>query len=404
MKTKIMQALMLICILMPASCATIQSTDKSTAQSGYVYKVPPSTGDGWQNASLSDVKMDEGKIAELVNNIRSKPANGNIHGIVIIKNGKLVLEEYFPGNDLELGQVSFNRDELHGCYSVTKSFTSTMVGIAIDKGLIKGTDETLVSLFPEYEKQLSGEKSKIKLKHVLSMTAGFDWDEISYPYKDKRNPYWGMLVTNKADSIGYVLDRPLRNDPGSRFTYNGGLPITLAKLVENKSSMKIKDFADKYLFQPLQITKYEWRCWDGACNLPRADGGLFLRPRDMAKLGYLFLNNGKWNGQQLISPQWIKEATTTYIDETILGGDIGYGYQWWKYSFWLGGDKNVSAFAADGWGGQRIFVIPALDLVVVFTAGMFHNAAPYLITSTMKGYVSSYIISAILPEKNKGMD
>lgn len=389
MKMKILKSTILICLsVLICSCAT---------EAKYVYKAPPSTGDGWRTAHISEVNMDGEKVADLIRDILDKPDYYNIHSVLIIKNGKLVLEEYFAGIDYEKGYVSASRDELHGVMSVTKSFASTLVGIAIDQGMIKGTDEYLVSFFPEYAKQLSGAaKSKIKLKHVLSMTAGFDWDETTYLYNDPRNPYWTILGSARDDIIGYILDRPVKNEPGSKFNYNGGLSLLLGKIVEKKSSLALKDFADKHLFQPLDVREYEWKCWDDACTVPRTDSGLFLRPRDMAKLGYVFMNKGNWNGRQIISARWIEEATQEHI-KTYPAMLTGYGYQWWLYEFSLT-DKNKKAFSAVGWGGQQIIVFPAFDLVVVFTAGNYSTPHREVVDRMYKN-VNDYILPAILSGK-----
>ena len=147
------------------------------AKTPYRYKIPEQTDDGWQTADASEMKLNKKKL----NDLAEKILNGtypNIHSVLVIKNGKLVFEEYFPGRDRVKGYVAFTREDLHGVVSVTKSFTSTLIGIAIDKGLIKGTEESLLAFFPEYKKELSANnKGAITLQEVLSMTAGFDWDE-----------------------------------------------------------------------------------------------------------------------------------------------------------------------------------------------------------------------------------
>ena len=228
------------------------------------------------------------------------------------------------------------------------------------------------------------------------MTAGFDWDETTYLYNDSRNPYGIMLGPERGNIIGYILSRPMKYLAGSTFTYNGGLSLLLGRIIEQRSSLKIKEFAKKYLFEPLGITKYEWGYWDGACAVPRTDGGLFLRPRDMAKLGYLFINRGKWNGQQIISSQWIEEATRVHINLYPMKL-TGYGYQWWQYKFEIN-NKTIESHVADGWGGQRIFIFPSLDLVVVFTAGNY--STPHRqVFDMMYDNVNQYILPAILPVK-----
>jgi len=384
MQKRILSALVLFCVLLLSSI--------SASAANYIYKTPPSTGDGWQTAALSDVHLDGEKIAGLIRDIQDKPKYYNIHSILIIKNGKLVLEEYFAGEDTEKRPISYGREDTHALMSVTKSFTSTLIGIAIDKGMIKGTDEDLISLFPDHAKALEGEcKKNIKLRHVLSMSAGFDWDEVSYLYNDSRNPYIGLVMARR-DMAGYVLGRPMKDQPGEKFTYNGGLSILLGNILERKSSLPLAVFANQYLFEPLDISTYEWGYWNKAGKIPKTDGGLFLRPRDMAKLGALFVNKGQWNGRQIVSARWIEEATREHSHPN-LPKVKGYGYQWWLLEFPVN-EKPVKAHVADGWGGQRIFVFPTLDLVVAFTAGNYFT--PHLqVGKMMYQTVNDYILPAV---------
>lgn len=370
----------------------------SASASDYIYKAPPSTGDGWQTADISDVNMDKEKIAGLIREISDKPLYYNIHSILVIKNGKLVLEEYFPGENSEKRHTDYGREDFHDMMSVSKSFTSTLVGIAIDRGMIKGAGENLVALYPEYAKKLEVEnKGRIKLNHVLSMSAGFDWDEVTYLYNDFRNPYFGIIVGARGDLIGYILDRPMKSQPGEKFAYNSGLTILLGNIVERTSSLTFPVFANQYLFEPLNITKFAWGHWNKKGKVPKSDAGLFLRPRDMAKLGQLFVNKGTWNGRRIVSAQWIEEATRTHSDPNRPEMVTGYGYQWWLYEFPVN-EKPVKAYAAHGYGGQRIFVFPTLDLVVAFTAGNYF--IPHAqVGKIMYQMVNDHILPAIGPVK-----
>jgi CubicO group peptidase (beta-lactamase class C family) len=370
----------------------IKPEDKSGIS--YKYKVPEQTNDGWQTDHILKVNFNEKKLSDFVNKIN----NGtfpNIHSVLIIKNGKLVLEEYFPGKEFERGYVNFTRDALHGVMSVTKSITSTLIGIAIDKKMIKDTDEELISFFPEHKDKLKANKTDgIKLSYVLSMTAGFDWDEWTYLYNDPRNSLWITCEREKKNIVGYILNRPLIDQPGSKFTYNSGLSLLLGVIIEKRSSMKIIDFAQQFLFTPLGISKYEW--WDKG-KVTRTDAGLSLRPRDMAKFGLLFVNKGKWDGKQIVSSKWIEEATTEQI-KVFPGMPIGYGYQWWLNNFNLN-NKIINSYVADGYGGQRIYVFPDLEMVVVFTAGNY-SMPGMMVINMMNNIVNNYILPAI-QEANK---
>ena len=319
-----------------------------------------------------------------------------VHSILIVKRGKLVLEAYFTGRNYDGDIVDFTRYDIHRVMSVTKSFTSTLIGIAVDKGLIGGTDEKLISLFPEYKQVLTADnKQEITLQHVLTMTAGFDWDETTYLYNDPRNPFHILLGPERHNMIKYILSRPLKHQPGSKFTYNTGLSMLLGVILEKRTGLKVAKFADQYLFGPLGITKYVWGYWDADQKVPRTGGGLQLRPRDMAKLGYLFANKGRWYAKQIISSAWIEEATRAHARFGPMW-TTGYGYQWWLYRFKYE-NETVDAYVADGWGGQRIIVFPTLDLIVVFTAGNY--SMPHgQVYAMMYSMVNAFVLPAAISE------
>jgi len=364
--------------------------------SAYHYKIPEATDDSWPTAHVADVNLDEKKLTELINKILdgTYPA---VHSVLIVKGGKLVLEAYFPGRNYDGYPVDFMRYDTHRVMSVTKSFASTLIGIAVDKGLIKGTEENLISFFPEHKQVLSADnKSEITLKHVLTMTAGFDWDESTYLYNDPRNPFYILLGPERHNMIKYILSRPLKHQPGSKFTYNSGLSMLLGVILEKRTGLKVTKFSDQYLFGPLGITKYIWGYWDTAQTVPRTGGGLHISPRDMAKLGYLFVNKGRWHGRQIISSAWIEEATRAHARFGPMW-TTGYGYQWWLYRFKCE-NETIDAYAAVGWGGQRIIVLPTLDLIVVFTAGNY--STPHgQVFAMMYSMVNAFVLPAAISEK-----
>lgn len=364
--------------------------------SAYHYKIPETTGDGWPTAHVADENLDEKKLTELITKILdgTYPA---VHSVLIVKGGKLVLEEYFAGRNYDGYPVDFTRHDTHRAMSVTKSFTSTLIGIALDMRLIKGTDENLISLLPEYKQILTEDnKKEIKLKHVLTMTAGFAWDESTYLYNDPRNPFYILLGPERHNMIKYILSRPLKHQPGSKFTYNSGLSMLLGVLLEKGTGLKVADFADQYLFGPLGINKYIWGHWDAKQTVPRTGGGLHIRPRDMAKLGYLFLNKGQWHGRQIVSSAWIEEATQAHARFGPMWV-TGYGYQWWLYRF-KRENEIIDAYAAVGWGGQRIIVIPTLDLIIVFTAGNY--STPHgQVFAMMYSMANAFVLPTAISEK-----
>ena len=333
----------------------------------YQYIVPEKTNDGWQTASLSSENLDVNLFRDLFQRI-SDNTYKNIYSIVIVKNAKLVVEEYFPRQDVLSDQQfrAVKRVSPQQLYSATKSVTSILIGLAIEQHLIRGVDEKISDFFPEYAGTFADtKKDAIRLKHFLSMTAGLSWDEWTYPYADARNDALKSLLS--PDPIRYVLERPLVAAPGEQFAYDTGISIALGRIIQKVSGLPTDKFAEKYLFGPLGISDYYWAKLPN--DLVETGGGLFLRPRDMAKIGLLFLNGGRWQGKQIISEQWVRESTKNYIDAAQIPAWVqanGYGYQWWLGSFNVG-NRVIESYSARGRGGQFIFVFPEQKIVAVFT-------------------------------------
>ncbi len=287
-----------------------------------------------------------------------------IHGILIIKEGKLVLEEYFPGETFYHGPLTtFNRDIKHNLASVTKSFTSAITGLAIDRGLILDVDQKVFSFFPEFFELRDEEKDKITLEHLLTMTSGLEWDESTYPYTDPRNDVFQIF--NQSDPIRFVLNKTVLTGPGTSFHYSSGSTNVLGEIIRKATGVRADSFAGDYLFAPLEITDYQWE--ELPNNVLYASGDLKLKPRDMAKLGELYLNGGRWKGKQIISEKWVNASIQSY---TTAIQDWEYGYQWWLFTYEVD-IEQIESFSASGWGGQKIFVFPDLDMVVVTTAGYY---------------------------------
>ncbi len=332
---------------------------------GYQYTVPEKTNDGWETASLSSVNIGAGLIKELFERIGDNSYK-NIHSVLLVKNGELVVEKYFPGQD-SFGQYrTFTRDTLHEMHSATKSVNSILIGIAIDQHLIRGVDEKISTFFPEYSDIFTNKgKDVICLKDLLSMTAGLSWDEWNYPDTDPRNDL--VMMASKADFFRYVLEKPVATTPGAKFVYNSGVSLMLGEIIYKVSGLRADKFAERHLFSPLGITNYSWgKAPNGVVNTL---GGLALRPRDMAKIGQLYLNGGRWAEKQIVSEKWVKESTKQQIGASQLPTWFladGYGYQWWLGSFHVRG-QTIGSYSARGRGGQFIIVFPVLQMVAVFT-------------------------------------
>lgn len=349
----------------------------------YVYTEPIPRGDGWDVSSLSAQGINARLITEMINRIRENVLR-NIHGILIVRNGMLVLEEYFPGEALYFGDYTvFDWDVLHHLASCTKSFTSALVGIAHDQGYITDLNAPLYSFFPEYpDINWDIDKQKITLKHLLTMTAGLDWDEHTYSYFDARNMHSQMYLS--ADPIKFILEVPLAEEPGTTFNYNSGLSVLLGGIIKNTTSLYANQFAEIYLFAPLAIEEYDWEVLSNGTI--QTGGGLRLRPRDMAKLGQTYLNKGTWKGKRIVSQFWVEESVKKYIDAY---WRCGYGFQWWlENHYWKG--EIIHSFSARGLGGQYIFVFPELQMVVVSTAGNYLTGAEPALTM-----LNQYILPAV---------
>jgi CubicO group peptidase (beta-lactamase class C family) len=324
----------------------------------YVYSPPLTTADGWATDDLASHGIETAPIEALVRSVRDGTFT-NIHGILLVRHGRLLLEEYFAGMGVDTMFTRYDRDTLHELASVTKSVNATLVGIGLCEGWIAGLDEPVSSYFREYpESAADAAKQQIRLRHLLTMTAGLAWDESSYPYGDPRNSFTSLDASPQP--IRFLLQQPLVTPPGRQFVYNSGLSITLGGVVARLTEESTDAFAARRLFAPLGITAYEWRRYkDGTVQ---TGGGLSLRPRDMAKIGQLHLDGGTWSGRQVVCPEWVEMATAQQVE------GVDYGYQWWLTRFDNGGTSERS-FYASGRGGQFIFVLPELSLVAVFTGG-----------------------------------
>jgi CubicO group peptidase (beta-lactamase class C family) len=344
-------------IFLVASCAA-RYDRYGLPQYGYDFQVPEEIDDGWQTSSLEAEGIDSVIIKEMIAKILDGDID-NIHGVLIVKNGKLVLEEYFDG---------FDRDTKHHIFSASKSVTSILVGIAMDQKKLSGVDTNVYEWFQDYEgTKWIDQRYDIKLKHLLTMTAGIDWSGWDYPGYDSRNPTRKMMNSN--DWIKYVLNREVSDPPGSRYVYNNGLTMLLGEIVRKSIGTDADKFAEKNLFAPLGITDHSWD--KGPNGVLNTAGGLSLKPRDMAKIGYLFLHNGQWNERQIVSQEWVNESVKDHVNQFTLFGS-GYGYQWWCGKSKIN-DQVIEAFFAAGHGGQYIFVCPALDCAVVVTSKWVGN-------------------------------
>ena len=314
--------------------------------------------DSWQESDPAEQGMDAVLLKKMFAKIDKQ--GRNIDSIVVVRNGYIVTEKYYS---------PYEQDTLHEVYSITKSVVSALIGIAIHQGYINGVDDLVLDYFPERTFQNDNPlKRSITLEHLLTMSSGLEWDI-------------DEMVASR-DWVQYVLDQPMYFEPGTAFHYNSGNTHVLSAILQKTSSLSAYEFAQQHLFEPLGINDISWQ--EDILGISKGGWGMKMRPRDMAKLGYLYLNQGMWDGMQIIPTEWITASTKRYIQvpEPLEPWDLYMGYSWWLHEDGL--------YAAHGMKGQFIYVIPELDLVVVITADIPDDqyAEPQLL-------IRDYIITAV---------
>jgi len=279
----------------------------------------------------------------LLNAIKHFKQNSiNIHSVLIIKNDHVVLDVCF---------YPFQNNYVHDLASVTKSITSLLIGIAIDKKLIKNENEPVFQYFPEYT-ITNDTLKKVTIKDLLNMSSGL---QCSGDDGEKEL----NQMTNSADWVKFMFSLPFYTMPGQKFSYCSGNFYLLAEILQRTTKMTCHEFAKKYLFNPLNFGKSYWS--ENYKNVNQGWGDLHLHPYDLAKIGCLLLNDGKWNGKQIISTEWLQKIKPLYY----IHGTESYGYGWWLDSI------NPDETQAMGRGGQRLFILRDKKMVIVTTGGGF---------------------------------
>lgn len=304
----------------------------------------------WRLVDPVDVGFDPARLETLRSRLRDG-SYPNLYSFLIVRKGELAFEEYFGER---------KPTELHSMQSVSKSIASLLVGIAVEQGAIRSLDQPVVELFPEYDLSGASEwKRSLTLRHLLTMRTGYQWYE---------SPYAGSplekLNENSQDWIRFMLEWPMAEPPGQRFNYNTGGVVLLAGALARATGMPADEFAERYLFDPLGIDQLLWI--EGPNGLPHMGGGLYMRPRDMARIGQLVLNKGRWNGRQVVDAGWLEASMKPAVRDAWKFGDrpVDYGYLWWIAD--LGG-RDAAVYIAAGSRGQWIMVVPEHELVVVAT-------------------------------------
>lgn len=336
----------------------------------------------WETSTFETEGLKREPLDYLLNGIENG-IYGNVDQLVVIKNGNLVLNQSFT-NDYEqiskgksgilgcgfntcedstfLGDYNYYHPNWHPYYqnkqvhtlqSVTKSIGSIMIGVAIKEGDIKDTDVKVLDFFDDHD--LSNVEESLKtatLENLLTMQLGMEWHEIDRPI-DSTNTT-GQLEGSK-DWIQFTLDQPMDTIPGTKWVYNSGSSQLMSGIIKKSTGLYIDEYAEKFLFAPLGIKNYYWK--KTPTGFPDAVGGLYLEAQDLAKIGYLMLNMGAWEGQQIISSDWVKRST---LKQVVFDEEGGYGYQWWRED-----QDEVEIWACEGFGDQYLLVFPKFKTIAV---------------------------------------
>lgn len=263
----------------------------------------------------------------------------------------------------------YHGSQLHSLQSVTKTITSVIMGVAAARNEFPDLSTPVLHFFDTTQvKNIDDRKRRMTIRHLLTMTSGFDWNE-NLHYSDPRNDC--SVMEASFDWVQYAIDKPMAHEPGQSFNYNSGSSQLLAFIFRKATGRDIEEYAAKYLFSPLGISQFFWkRIPTGLCD---TEGGLYLAATDLAKIYYLFLMDGNWNGQQLVTKEWVKASVTPAIP---VGRGVKYGYKWWLYEY--GTDNSKYAWTGSGFGGQWPIIIPEYGIVAVFTGWNIIEGKPSL--------------------------
>ena len=323
----------------------------------YRYRAPADMHDGIAVGDISRSDLGVGVANAIVRGILDRTYT-DVHGVLLYQRGKLVLEEYFYGYSVE---------RQHQLRSATKTVVSALAGIAIDRGAITGVDERVLPTmrYASYDHP-DQRKAAMTLGDILSMSSGLDCNDHS-----STSPGRETVIDNEPDWVKATLDLPMINEPGTAGYYCSGGVAVAGRLIENAVHMKLPEFAQTNLFGPLGIARANWTWNYDLTNADKEYSQIHLRPRDMLKFGILFANSGLWHGRRIVSESWVR----TSLGEHSHVDGVSYGYFWWRHAFNVetaSGAQQIVVPAAQGNGGQKIFVVPQSDLVAVFTAGGYN--------------------------------
>ncbi|WP_209280652.1 serine hydrolase domain-containing protein [Paenibacillus athensensis] len=347
-------------------------------------------GEEWRSSTPEEQGMDSETLYAAIQMAIAgrESASSLFDSLLIVRNGYIVAEAYGPRKQPNSRQL------LH---SATKSVTSALLGIAIDEGYIKDVNTSLWSGLKHGEvANWDDRKQAITIEHVLTMSSGLAWNEFG-AVKGPEDSAYNMY--NSGNLADYVMNRPMADKPGAVFNYSSGSSVLLSRLIADSTGTDTASYAKRKLFAPLGITDVNWELFDGIAN---GASFLYMTSRDMARIGYLYLNNGQWNGEQIVPRAWVEASTRKHID----GGQLrradlqadGYGYQWWIDSF--------GGYSARGQYGQYIFVQPKLNLVAVFQSHLSDTTRDFELPLQImqNGVIAAVKSSKPLPRNSRAQE
>ncbi|TVX92102.1 serine hydrolase domain-containing protein [Paenibacillus agilis] len=305
----------------------------------------------WKFMSLDKAGFNREALDTIKLRLESMP----VYAMVVVKDGFIVDEYYKEGYDANT-RFPIN--------SVTKSITSALVGIALEEKLIEGADDLVADYFPRWKQDSEPRNDKMTIRHLLTMSTGLDWPEWS------EWDYGVEPMIYSSDWVSFVLNRPMTENPGMKFSYNTGASQLLSAIIHKQYGESLQTYATRKLFKPLGIRDVFWLT--GPNQMSAGGLGMEMVPRDMAKFGQLYLNGGEWEGHQIVPKTWVTHSTSKHSKGALWFGS--YGYHWWVRSM-----AGVQAYFAMGQAGQYIFVVPEKKLVLVFTSNLADSSAliPY---------------------------
>lgn len=367
----------IIIMLIVASCRKDDPImiDNSTEQ--YIWPT-----NEWTKKEPSDLEVNNIYLDSL-NTKLNNGSYGNVHSLLIVKDGFLIFENYYNGS---------SSSESHELQSATKSIASIICGIAIDQNLFSENDFVLDHIDSSYYHNNDPMRNNITIKNVLDMRLGIAWKEWGYPTNQKDN----IIMANSPDWIQYILNSPMDTAPNTTFLYNTGASCFISALIDNNSSLNTENFSNQFLFTPIGITSQDWWVQDSK-GVVHTGGGLKMTAQDMARFGFLILKDGNWDGNEVVSQNYLSKLTSPSslnvfsVPVNSVAQPLHYGYHFWNIPLSV---NNVyyTIIAAMGTGGQVIFIIKELNLVVVSTA--WNLTEPNQTSSPLEWLVNYIIPSA----------